>query len=159
MDKALLREAIVERLQHDLDNLTRAALMARDEATHEESKPENKYDMHSQQAAYLAEGQARLALELQESLKLFRGLPLPAFAANTPVALGAYVVAQAGNRTFHYFLGPKNGGIEVSCGGETVVVITPQSPLGRQFLGKKTGDVIAPSPGSRTPPLRISRVE
>ena len=159
MDKALLREAIVERLQQDLDNLTRAAHMAHDEATHEESKPENKYDMHSQQAAYLAEGQARLALELQESLKLFRALPLPAFPSGAPIALGAFVVAESGPRKFFYFVGPRNGGIEIESEGLNVVVITPQSPLGRQLLGKKIGDALVQSAGGRNTTLHIAYVE
>ena len=45
-----------------------AAALARDEAISEESRPENKYDTHSQEAAYLAEGQARLAGEIEADI-------------------------------------------------------------------------------------------
>ena len=37
MDKTRLRQAIIERINAELEMQTRAALMARDEATHEES--------------------------------------------------------------------------------------------------------------------------
>jgi transcription elongation GreA/GreB family factor len=159
MDKTRLRAAVLKRLQEDLDNLTRAALMARDEATHEESRPENKYDTHSQEAAYLAEGQARLAAELLESIKLFGALPVAPFAAGQPIALGAYVVTDAGRGKVHYLLGPKNGGIEVECDGAPLVVVTPQSPIGRLLLGKKAGDSFSQSSGSRLITTRVVSVE
>lgn len=159
MDKLRLRDAILDRLKHDLANLTRAALMAREEATHEESKPENKYDMHSQQAAYLAEGQARLAADLQESITLYQTLPVTAFATGQPIALGAYVVTESGSRENHYFLGPRNGGIDVECDGASVTVVTPSSPIGRLLLGKTTGSVFQQPAGGRVLSTRVTAVE
>ena len=41
-----------------------------------------------------------------------------------------------------YFIGPKAGGTEVVHGGQTVLVITPESPLGKQLMGQKQGDVL-----------------
>jgi transcription elongation GreA/GreB family factor len=42
--------------------------------------------------------------------------------------------------TTHYFIGPRAGGTEVDVGGAAVLVITPQSPLGRQLMGRQQGD-------------------
>ncbi len=142
MDKARLREAIIEKLQAELDNLTRAALLAHDEATHEESKPENKYDTHSQEAAYLAEGQARLATELHESIALYRNLTMHDFSTGQAATLGAVVTLESSGRRWRYFLGPRNGGLEIDCGGLELIVITPQSPMGRLLFGRRVGDVI-----------------
>jgi transcription elongation GreA/GreB family factor len=142
MDKARLRQAIIERLNTELDNITRAALMARDEATHEESKPENQYDMHAQEAAYLAEGQAKLAAELHASIALIQGMELPAFTPTHPIALGAVVTLESAGRKLNYFLGPRNGGLEIACDDMEIIVITPQSPIGRQLIGRKVGDAI-----------------
>src|SRR5687767_13028441 len=99
MDKPLLRQAIVSRLTDELDTLTRAALMARDEATNEESKAEGKYDTRGQEAAYLAEGQARLALELQETIAAYQMLTLPEFSARDAIDLGAIVTLEASGRS------------------------------------------------------------
>jgi transcription elongation GreA/GreB family factor len=143
MDKARLRQAIIERLNTELDNITRAALMARDEATHEESKPENQYDMHAQEAAYLAEGQAKLAAELHASIALFQGIELPVFTSTLPVALGAIVTLETSGRQLRYFLGPRNGGLEITHDDMEIIVITPQSPIGRQLIGRKVGDTIS----------------
>jgi hypothetical protein len=159
MDKALLRQAIIAKLQAELDNLTRAALMARDEATHEESKPESKYDTHSQEAAYLAEGQAKIAAELQSSIALFQGMDLPSFGAGQPIALGAVITLETSGRKLCYFFGPRNGGLEVECADANLIVITPQSPLGRLLLGKRAGESLATQTAGRTVTQKIVAVE
>lgn len=146
VNKAALRDAILQQLRQELATQTKAATMARDEAISEESRPENKWDTHSQEAAYLAEGQARLAAEIGASIEIFATLPLPAFGPSEAIAVGALVQLEAGTagsgRRSWYFVGPRAGGIEVNVAGETVLVLTPQSPLGRQLLGKRIGDTV-----------------
>lgn len=148
VNKSALCAAILEQLRRDLATQTRAAELARDEAISEESRPENKWDTHSQEAAYLAEGQAKLAGEIGASIEIYSTLPLPDFGPDDPIALGAVVElggAGAARPPACYFLGPRAGGIEVSVDGRTILVLTPQSPLGRQLLGKRVGDtVLAP---------------
>ncbi len=141
MNKLLVRAAIVEKLQADLAQQTAAALLARDEAISEESRPENKYDTHSQEAAYLAEGQARLAREISENIGIYGSLPLPEFPAGSAIALGA-LVELSGNSGPLYFVGPRAGGLELEVAGRKVLVITPQSPLGRELVGRHAGDTV-----------------
>lgn len=168
VNKTALREAILQQLGQELARQTTAAESARDEAISEESQPENKWDTHSQEAAYLAEGQAKLAAEIGESIKLYGTLPLPAFGAEDPIAVGAVVAleneagtgggASKGKRVW-YFLGPRAGGLEVVAEGREILVLTAQSPLGRQLLGKRVGDTVQ-STGRGTPVLqRIVAVE
>jgi transcription elongation GreA/GreB family factor len=38
-----------------------------------------------------------------------------------------------------YFIGPKNGGLEVRHGRLEIMVITPESPLGQNLMGQKAG--------------------
>ncbi len=159
MDKTRLRQAIIERLTAELETQTQAALTSRDEATHEESKPENQYDMHAQEAAYLAEGQARLAAELSDSIKLYQSMELPTFGPLQPIGLGAIITLESASRKTHYFLGPRNGGLEIKLDHTDLIVITPQSPLGRVLLGGRTGDVLNPPRNSRSPAQRIIAVE
>ena len=42
-----------------------------------------------------------------------------------------------------YFLAPRGGGTEVRYGRRDILVITPQSPLGQQLLGRRKGDRIS----------------
>jgi transcription elongation GreA/GreB family factor len=157
-DKSVLRAKIIERLRADLSLQMRAAHLARDEATHEESRAENKYDTHSQEAAYLAEGQAKLAAEIEASIGLYATLSLPGFTSADRLALGAIVELQTGNRSTWYFLGPRAGGLEVEAEGKKLLVLTPSSPLGRQLLGLRVGDVVRPPGGKSSVAHHIASV-
>jgi hypothetical protein len=95
VNKTALRDAILHQLGQELARQTTAAESARDEAISEESQPENKWDTHSQEAAYLAEGQAKLAAEIGESIKFYGTLPMPAFGTADPIALGAVVAPRS----------------------------------------------------------------
>ncbi|MEO6001507.1 MAG: GreA/GreB family elongation factor [Opitutus sp.] len=142
MNKIALRDRIVAQLRTELALQTRAAQLSREEAISEESKPENQYDMHSQEAAYLAEGQARLAAEIAENIALYEGLTIPAVPPDGRVALGAVVAVEHGGRKTWYFIGPRAGGLELEHEGTTVLVLTPQSPLGRELIGKRVTDSV-----------------
>ena len=142
MKKNVLREAILRQLRDELALQTSAAQLARDEAISDESRAQNKWDTHSQEAAYLAEGQAKLAAEIGTSLEVYAALPLPDFGPDAVIALGALVELDAGGRSASYFLGPRAGGLELMLDGRDIMVLTPSSPLGRQLLGKKTGDTL-----------------
>jgi len=157
MDKSALRAAVVRQLEADLALQTTAALTSRDEATHEESKAENRYDMHAQEAAYLAEGQARLVAELRANIAQVASMPLAPFGASDPIAVGALVtLTDAEGGSSQLLIGPRAGGVEVEIDGAHILVVTPASPLGRQLLGRRAGDSV-PSQG-RGGPQRIARV-
>lgn len=155
MNKSLLRAAILDQLKAELALQVGAATMARDEATSEESRPENKWDTHSQEAAYLAEGQARLALEIGHNIELYSSLALPAFAPGDAIAVGAVVTLEAGNQTTTYFIGPRAGGLELTVEGRRVLVLTPSSPLGGQLIGRRVGDTVR---STRRGPVKTQRI-
>lgn len=119
--------------------------MARDEAISEESQPENKWDTHSQEAAYLAEGQARLATEIAANLEYYSAFAFPELAPHDAIVNGALVELEAKGQRTLYFLGARAGGLELTIGGRDVLVLTPLSPLGRQLVGKRVGDTVQPA--------------
>jgi transcription elongation GreA/GreB family factor len=142
VNKSSIRDQILVQLRKELALQTRAAQLSREEATSEESRPENKYDMHSQEAAYLAEGQARLAAEIATNITLYESLTVSPIGPDGLAAVGAAVaVENAGRRTW-YFIGPRAGGLELEIDAIPVLVLTPQSPLGRELLGKRVGDSV-----------------
>ena len=142
MNKAAIRDQILLQLRQELALQTRAAQISREEAISEESRPENQYDMHSQEAAYLAEGQARLAAEIAANIALYENLTIPEAAPDVLVTLGAAVAVNNAERLAWYFIGPRSGGLELVVDGVPVLVLTPQSPLGRQLMGKRVGDSV-----------------
>lgn len=159
-DKARLVQAIIAALEAELTLISQAARSSRDEAIDEESRPENPYDMHSQEAAYLAEGQARLAAEIREHLDHFRSLDSASLQARQPIAVGALVtLTPRSGASRRYFLGPRAGGLEVPDPDGPVLLITPASPLGRQLLGRQQGDEVHLPGTNKANRLLISRID
>ncbi len=158
--KTVLREALLRKLREELDLQLKAAALAHDEATNEESRARSKYDTHSQEAAYLAQGQMRLARETETSLEIYSTLPLPDFPNDAVIAIGAVVELEAAGRRSWYFVGPRAGGLELSADGRAILVLTPQSPLGRQLIGRQVGQLVqSPGPGGTLVAQAIVRVE
>lgn len=140
MKKSQLLKLIVAALSESLEVLTKAARASHAEATHESNKAENKYDTRGLEAAYLAGGQARQAREIEESIKMYEAMPAREFAADEPIDLGALVEVEAEGERALYFIGPKSGGLEINHKRQEIMVITPQSPLGQNLMGRKAGD-------------------
>lgn len=158
IDREALRAAVLAALQAELNRQTDAALDARDESISEESRAENKYDTHAQEAAYLAEGQARLATEHAAAIAAWRSLVFPALGHDVVVA-GSVVTLVTGARRERWLLGPAGGGLEIAApDGGTVTVITPSAPLGRTLAGRRAGDVV-PALRRSAPPARIERID
>ncbi|MBI5766182.1 MAG: GreA/GreB family elongation factor [Verrucomicrobia bacterium] len=159
MNKTALLQAIVQRLESELALLTRAALATYAEATDEQNKAENKYDTRSLEASYLARGQSKVVDEAAQALEQFRALATRDIAPGEPVALGALVtIADATGGNSHYFVGPRAGGIELEHDGRTIMIITPQSPLGRQLVGRREGESVWLERGGKRSEYRIARV-
>ena len=158
MNKNLLLQQIVARLGDNLEVLTKAAQAAHVEATHESSKAESKYDTRGLEAAYLAGGQARQAKEILDAIKLYQSLPLRTFAAADPIDLTAVVKVAVDGVSSMYFIGPKSGGLEVDYEGEELVVITPQSPLGQNLMGKTSGQRWTAKLGNSTVKYQVIEV-
>ena len=140
MNKSTLVKKIVARLTENLAVLQRAALASHAEATHESSKAENKYDTRGLEAGYLASGQARQAKEIQDFIATYDSLTVRKFATGEPIDLTAVVELEMDGVVSTYFVGPKAGGLEVEHGGREICVITPHSPLGKNLIGRKSGD-------------------
>lgn len=157
MNKRDLLARIVARLQAELALLTTAALATHAEATDEENKAEDKYDTRGLEASYLAHGQSKAAEEAAQAVAQFQALNVRDFTAGEPISLGALVTLDGREKNF-YFVGPRAGGTEVESDGNTVMVITPQSPLGRQLLGRRQGDVLQLEQGGRRSEFRIAQV-
>jgi len=152
VDKNVLLKSILSQLESECALQTEAAYTSREEATDEESKAEDRYDMRSQSAAYLAAGQARMAGELADAIAAWRSLVVRPFGPEETIALGALVVLEGGAGQVHYLLGPHSGGLEARDGMSSATVVTGSSPLGRQLAGRRRGDEIF-LPG-RPKPLR-----
>src|SRR5688572_1165761 len=131
---------IIAQLVGELESFAKAARAAHAEATHEQSKAENKYDTRGLEASYLARGQSRQVAEIEQAIEKFEKMPARDFAPGEPIDTGAVVELTSGREKNLYFVGPRAGGTEVVFEKREVLVITPESPLGAQLIGKKQGE-------------------
>lgn len=137
MDKHRIIEEIVRYIEKELEGAKEAAIESAESATDDESKQEGKYDTRGLETSYLASAQALYAQDLIESLDAYHNLQLP--ENPTAVALGCVVTTLSTSGKEFFFVGPAHGGIKVHVDDQTAFVITPQSPIGHELIGKTVG--------------------
>jgi transcription elongation GreA/GreB family factor len=142
MDKQKLVGQILTELTVKYETLCQAAKASHDVATHEDSKAENEYDTRGLEASYLAGAQSKRALELEEAISVYKSLKIKDFGPEDLIDLTALVELESEGRNSFYFIGPEGGGMKLQQEGKTVVVITPESPLGKNLLEKEIDDEV-----------------
>ena len=152
MLKSAVLEAILTRLDSELETLTRGARASFAAATDPDSKAENKYDTRTLEASYVARGQAQRVTEVQTARHHYAALQM---TASDTIRLGSLVGIEVTGRSDHYFIGPSEGGLEISVDGTEILLITPASPLGARLMGKTAGDRINLPSGQ---PARIKNI-
>lgn len=139
--KTAITAKIINALSQELEGYTRAAKAAQAAATDPDSKAENKYDTRNLEASYLARGVAFRVVETQSALAEWEALPPQDFSAMLPVAVGALIILESAHGPVGYFMGPGGGGVCVEHEGLEITVITPASPLGKQLLKRREGEI------------------
>lgn len=142
MNKQAILEKIKAKLAEELEFLTKAALAAHDAAINDESKAEDQYDTRGLEASYLAGAQSQRAAETQKTLALYQNLELAQFGPGDSIAATALIELESERRRTLYFLAPYGTGMTIEIEGTAVQVITAQSPLGEELLGRKAGDLV-----------------
>ena len=136
ISKAAIVKEIVKQLGEELETLAGVSRAMHADASDESNKAEDQYDTRGLETAYLASSQARQATATEEALAAFRTLKLAKFTGKTPIDLTALIELESRGERMIYFLAPKGGGIEV----KGVLVVTPESPIGKELTGKTAGD-------------------
>jgi len=158
VNKQLVLQKVIGHLKQQVADYAAAAQTSRAEATDEENQAEDKYDTRGLEASYLAAGQSRQMAETAEALQKFATMVLPRFAPGAPIDVGALVELKTKREANVYFIGPAAGGTEVEDQDRVVLVLTPQSPLGAQLMGRKEGERLKIKLGPFTDEYAISWV-
>lgn len=137
--KAEILSGILEALRNETGRLLQSSRDTRAAGNDSESKAEGKYDTRSTEDNYLADGLARQAQAASAAAEAYLHFAPPPFGPTDSIDLGALVDLEFVEGARWFFLGPAGGGIEVTCAGKSITVLTPDSPLGRQVIGLKAG--------------------
>jgi transcription elongation GreA/GreB family factor len=135
MNKEALLKMIVDEMQTKLDAALSEVKSAKEAATHEESKPENKYDTRGLEATYIAQAQAGRAGQLKEDIYNLTKVNLK--TKNEQVGVGNLVKVHyhSQNKEIIFFILPC-GGTSVQFEGALVKSISVTSPVGK-LLNRK----------------------
>lgn len=138
IDKKLIVNDLVTRLQKELKEVEEAAASARELATHSESKQEGKYDTRSIEAGYLAGAQAKRAEEIKLDIQMLEDLDIESKADQ--LQLGSLGLIRHNKAEKFYFLSSTSGGTIVDVNGQGVLIISVFSPIGDAAIGMKAGE-------------------
>ena len=142
MNKNALIRKLIEITKSNLQVAYDAAQSTYDIATNEESKAENKYDTRGLEASYLAGAQAERVADIKATLASYENLSIRTFTEDSKIALTALVEICSNGKKSQVLLMPKGGGQNIEFEKQQIQVITPNSPLGKNLIGKEVGDII-----------------
>jgi transcription elongation GreA/GreB family factor len=142
-EKKELIAKVLDQLRDQYDRTLAAGRSAEEYATDAESRAEDKYDTRSLEASYLAAGQAQKVKELAEAIQRLDAWDPPSFSGDEPIDAGALVEADLDGELVFYLLAPAGGGLATEHLGCELTVLTPDSPLAAQLIGKRAGDRVA----------------
>lgn len=118
--------------------------IAHEAATNDANVAENKYDTLGLEASYLAHGQQERLAQCIEDNAIFDELFKQRDIASNDVVLSSIVTLIDDYDQERYLLiGPTAGGLKIEIGDIQVLVITPQSPIGAQLMGKELDDEVS----------------
>ncbi|MCX6118265.1 MAG: hypothetical protein NT027_12040 [Proteobacteria bacterium] len=162
VQKTQLIALISAHLKQNLEYLERSASSAKDEATNEESKPENRYDTRALEASYLAGAQEARIAELKSKLTSLIRIKLKFFSDVDPIGETALVEVKRGSKAVFYFILDVAAGIEITDptnSAKKIICISSQSPLGTKLLGRIQGELIDMGDDNRSVEMEVLRVE
>jgi transcription elongation GreA/GreB family factor len=124
-----------------------AADTAREAATDVEARADSKYDTQGLESSYLARGHAMMLEDLAEDFRRLKAYRLPAYAPTDAIGEGALVEVEMDGESMWFIILPGGGGTDVMIGDVEVTVVTSETPLGEQLIGKRAGDAYLVRPG------------
>ncbi|HMJ15360.1 MAG TPA: GreA/GreB family elongation factor [Polyangiaceae bacterium] len=157
--KARLVDRLRELLREDHAAAERLARDTAEAANHPEAKPENDKDTRKIELSYLAAGQAARAQELEAAFGRVSALQFRSYTDRDALEVGALVTLDYGDKERRVLLCPAGGGLKLSDDHGDVSVITLQSPLGRELLGKRVGDSLELTVEGRLREIEVIGVE
>ncbi|WP_417553465.1 transcription elongation factor GreAB [Marinomonas fungiae] len=135
-----LQLSLIEYAETRVKVAKEAADQAHQAATSTESVAETKWDTFGLENSYLAHGQSVRVAECEADLAYFRKM---AFADSDEIAVGSvFEVERRDGWNRVIILSQCCGGGEFENQDKSILLVTPQTPLGKSLLGKEEGDEV-----------------
>lgn len=138
-----LQELLEQTLRTELEAITESQSQVQSGMTHAESKAENDKDTRAIESSYLARGLASRVAELRSALATIQAWTLPSPQEQPGKAILGRVITlvdQESERTQRVWLAPVGGGVSLRYAEQTILVLSPDAPLGRALRGRGLED-------------------
>lgn len=135
MNKKAVIEAVIASLVKAATSSDRASKEARQASIEAPSKMESRYDSTKSEQDWLAHGLAIMSAQHKVAIREIQAIdPTP----RDHVQIGSLVTIEedTGGMPETYILLPSGIGTTVEVDGKKVMVVTPESPMGKAVLGK-----------------------
>lgn len=143
--KEMVIKAVIQALEKELERQSRANVQSNAASAFSAANAEKQRDTTGFEAAHLARGYASHALELRHQIDELKAMDIEDFTGQE-VDVGAIVEVDLDGDLDSYLLLNCGGGMEIKVDGQTITVITPESPLGSRLMGNfEAGFVELPS--------------
>lgn len=138
-DKERVLERIIEKVNGTTKTANDAAGNARQAAIDAPGRNQSRYDCTKEEQGYLADALNMRGKQLSRDALVLRRLQLPSNPQRVDIGSLIYTADQSGLN--YYLILPNSGGETVRMDdGKEVTVMTLESPLGREMVGRRKGD-------------------
>jgi transcription elongation GreA/GreB family factor len=139
--------AVIRELETELARLNQANEHTTRSAVQSAPRAESQRDTSGLESAYLAHGYAQQCKTLTRQIQELKALEIEDFTWQE-IDVGAVVEVEMNGETDCYILLNCGGGTQITIDGQTIIVITPESPLGRQLMGNIDAGFVTLRPGA-----------
>jgi hypothetical protein len=138
LNKNYILKRVIAQIERREETIKNSAERSRDASNNAPGRMESRYDSTKMEHGYLADSLNFARVEIQGGLEILSGFSLP--EDNKKISLGSLVEIQSHDGIkMKVFILPYGGGETVEEEEEEITIITPESPIGREIMGKDAG--------------------
>lgn len=162
MNRKTAIDLIIRALEARFETARAAAQQAREAAINEESVAETKYDTFGLESSYLAHGQSQRVIECENDWLQFSRQVTIENDANDKVVLWSLIRLVPLNEALslrYFFISNIAGGLSLQYLYSSLVLISPETPVGKILLGQEEGECISLTLAGQTTEFEIDSIQ
>ena len=153
-----IKSLVLGQLKDQQAILFKAVQTAAEATTHTEAKQEGKYDTRAIEASYLAGAQAERLADLDQKIATLERLPVTGNQGAKVKITSLICVEDEDSEKRWYMILPGAAGINITLHSTDVTILSPESKLGTELLGKSLDEEVELSVGRIVKNLTINAV-
>jgi len=158
MDKKKILIGLIALLNDEISVAKASLDISHSAAIDAEGAMMSRYDTTKEESQYLTDANMVRLKQLESGLQAVKSMENKV-GKKESVMLGCLVDVEKDGERSLYFVMPYGGGNLVKIDGYEFFVLTPSSPLGRQLIGKKEGDMFEFILGGKKNIIKVMNVQ